>query len=235
MDIFSDASAEKPSDWARSLPRDAFQEIILVLRGALPPPVTGDPGDEARRDRAAMAGVAALRPENAAEGRLAAQFVAADAWAMDCLRLAQEKRREPDIARKCRAQAMGMMREGKSALRMLLRLQAVRQKIEADEEAANRAAWAEHGAAGMMAEALAAASDGPHAPVPQAPAPHAVQQGAGSAAGGAVRPAEATAGSDGRAKKFRIAPENEKNSWKSRSETSVGFLPPDPVALAYGG
>ncbi len=87
----------KPT-WGLLLPREAFQEIILILRGALPPPLSEDPAEEIRRDRAAMAGVAALKPVNAAEGRLAAQFVAADAWAMDCLRLAQVKRREPDLA-----------------------------------------------------------------------------------------------------------------------------------------
>ncbi len=197
MDNLSDTSAEIPSDCMRSLPREAFQEIILVLRGALPPPLTGDPADEARRDRAAMAAVAALRPENAAEGRLAAQFVAADAWAMDCLRLAQVKRREPDLAHKCRAQAMSLMREGKSSLRLLLRLQAARQKVEADEAASGRAAWVEHGAAGMMAEALGVGSDEPQA---------GVQAGAGSAEGGVVRPAEGTAGADGQAATIQVRP-----------------------------
>jgi hypothetical protein len=221
MDIFSDTPADPNPDWARSLPRGAFHEIILVLRGALPPPVTDDPADEARRDRAAMAGVAALRPENAAEGRLAAQFVAADAWAMDCLRLAQEKRREPDIARKCRAQAMGMMREGKSALRMLLRLQAVRQKMAADEEAASRAAWAEHGAAGMMAEALAA----------EAVAPGAVDEPrrAASAEGSVVRRAPAKVGADAGFEagvgKFRVVSENVAISRGARSETAARFRP----------
>ena len=47
-----------------------------------------------------------------------------------------------------------MMREGKSALRLLLKLQAARQAIEGDEATASRAAWAEHSAVGMMQEAL---------------------------------------------------------------------------------
>jgi hypothetical protein len=55
------------------------------------------PADWARRDGAA---VAALQPANGAEGQLAAQFVAADAWA-----LAEERRFELEIARKCRARA----------------------------------------------------------------------------------------------------------------------------------
>ncbi len=113
-----------------------------------------------------MAAVAALLPVTAAEGRLAAQFVAADAWAMDCLRLAQVKRREPDLAHKCRAQAMSLMREGKSSLRLLQRLQAAREKIEADAAAAERAAWVEHSAVGMMEEALPPAPEVPAAPAP---------------------------------------------------------------------
>ncbi len=202
MDNFSDISADRRSDCMRSLPRDAFHEIILVLRGALPPPLTDDPADEARRDRAALAGVAALQPVNAAEGRLAAQFVAADAWAMDCLRLAQVKRREPDIAHKCRAQAMSLMREGKSSLRLLLRLQAARQKVEADEASADRAAWAEHGAAGMMAEALS--------PAP-APADEARQ----------AAPAEGDMAPRAGAAKFRIVAENATISHDVATETDA--------------
>ena len=131
-----DERTDPQPDWGSLLPREAFYEIMRVLREALPPPASDDPAKSARRDRAAMAGVAALLPGNAAEGRLAAQYVVADAWAMDCLRLAGERRLEFDIARKCRAQATSLMREGKSALRRLERMQAIRQAIEADPAAA---------------------------------------------------------------------------------------------------
>lgn len=141
------------ADPARDLPREAFLEIMRILRGALPPPADAS-ADPMRRDRAAMAAVAALGPVNAAEGRLAAQFVAADAWAMDCLRLAGERRRETTIANKCRAQAMSLMREAKSSLRLLAKMQAARQAL--NEAASERAAWVEHATAGMLAEALAA-------------------------------------------------------------------------------
>ncbi len=151
-------TAAEPN-WARLLPRDAFAEIILVLRGALPPPGLDDPDamawqDWARRDRAAMAAVAALLPENAAEGRLAARFVVADAWSMDCLRLARERRHEPDIAQKCAAQAMSLMRESNRAVSLLLRLQAARRRTEKDAAEADRAAWVGHSAAAAMGEAL---------------------------------------------------------------------------------
>ena len=94
MEPFSDASAnpqleppqpDLPADWARLLPREVFAGVIVVLRAALPSPVSDDPADEARCDQAA---VAALGPETAAEARLAAEFVMADAWAMDCFRQA---------------------------------------------------------------------------------------------------------------------------------------------------
>ena len=151
-------TAAEPN-WVRLLPRDAFGEIILVLRGGLPPPGLDDPDamtpqDWARRDRAAMAAVAALQPENAAEGRLAARFVVADAWSLDCLRLARERRHEPDVAQKCKAQAMSLMRESNRAMSLLLRLQAARRLIENDAAEADRAAWVEHGARVTMGQAL---------------------------------------------------------------------------------
>ncbi len=208
MNPLHDAPADPQPDWARLLPREAFHQILFVLRGALPPPLTDDPADEMRRDRAAMAAVAALRPENAAEGRLAAQFVAADACAMDCLRLAQVKRREPDLAHKCRAQAMSLMREGKSSLRLLLRLQAARQKIEADAAAAERAAWVEHSAAGMMAEAL---PPGPALPV---------EDVAVGGVGAAGRPDRAVPSGPGQGQRTVSRPGM--NSHETRSETGPG-------------
>ena len=162
MEPVPEQPADPQPDWAHLLPREAFYEIILILRAALPPPEVDLPVDWARRDSAAMAAVASLRPANAAEGRLAAQFVAADAYAMECLRLAQIRRRETDVARRCAAQAASLMRESKSALRLLLRLQAVRGAIEADAATADRAAWTEHSVLRMMEPALA--------PVPAAPA-----------------------------------------------------------------
>ena len=161
MENAHEVSPDPSSDAAHRLPRDVYLEIMRILRVALPFPRTGEgtEPDLARRNRAAMAAVAGLRPQSPAEGRLAAQFVAADAWAMDCLRQAEEKWREPRLADKCRAQAMGMMREGKSAMRVLLRVQAARREVEKDEAEAGRAAWAEHCALAMMEAGLPEAAD----------------------------------------------------------------------------
>ena len=160
MENFQDFSADAPSDWAQALPREVFREVIRVLRGSMPLPETDAAEEWGRQDRAAMAAVAALRPENAAEGQLAAQFVLAEAWAADCLRLAGERRRETGIALKCKAQALSFMREAKSAWRLLLKAQAERRALEKDAEALGRAEWAEHAALGMMAEGLAAEEAG---------------------------------------------------------------------------
>ena len=144
-------------DWAMVLPPLVFGAVMLGLRAALPPPEVDEPGEWLARDQVAMAAVGSLAPATAAEARLAAQFVAADAYAMDCLRLAQLFRSEPDVARKCAAQAMAMMRESKSALRALLRLQAIRRAVAGDPAAVRQADWVEHAAVNLMAEALAAA------------------------------------------------------------------------------
>ncbi len=60
----------------------------------LPPPITDTPEDLARRDNAAIAQVASLLPANADEATLAAQYVAAHAQAVDCLRLARKCERD---------------------------------------------------------------------------------------------------------------------------------------------
>ncbi len=141
-------------DLALLLPREAFFEILWMLRRSLPPPLSDDPAELERRDRSAMAGVASLLPVTVAEGRLAAQFASADAWARDCQRLAAERRLEPGVASKCLAQSVSLMRELRAALRELRQLQKERRKREADAEAANRAEWEERSAVGMMRGAL---------------------------------------------------------------------------------
>ena len=67
-------------DFAQQLPREAFFEILWMLRRTLPPPLSDDPVEVERRDRAAMATVTSLLPVTVAEGRLAAQFACTDAW-----------------------------------------------------------------------------------------------------------------------------------------------------------
>jgi hypothetical protein len=176
MNQASDIQDDQSSDLARLLPWEVFAEVILMLRGSLPPPVTDDPAAWARRDRAAMAAVASLLPVNGVEARLAAQFVAVDAFAAQSMRTAHELRLDPVAQARYARQAMGMIREGKGVLRLLLKLQANRQAVAADETAATCAAWVEHGALGMMQAALSAreaalAEAAPGAAAPEAAAP----------------------------------------------------------------
>lgn len=128
-----------PDHLAARLTADAYHHLIRTLCLALPPPLTGNPEDFARRDHAAIARIAALAPGNAAEADLAAQFVVASEEWMDYLRLAQLPATPPEIARKRRAQAISMMREGERAIRLLLRLQEARWEREANNAASDRA------------------------------------------------------------------------------------------------
>ena len=56
---------------------------------------------------------------------------------------------------KCRAQAAAMARQAHGAINTLLRVQAARQKRDANSETRDRAAWTEHCALKMMKETLA--------------------------------------------------------------------------------
>jgi hypothetical protein len=107
--------------------------------------------------------IAALCPANAAEATLAAQFVAASEQAMDCLRLTHDPATPVLLTLKCNAQAALMMRQARGAMRTLLQVQATRRKTNVDE-----AAWTEHMAAQMMADAL---TEPPPAATTEAPKP----------------------------------------------------------------
>src|SRR5439155_1630930 len=84
--------------------------------------VSDTPEDLARRDNAAIAQVACLLPANADEADLAAQYVAANAYAMDCLRLANECRTTDHRKMlQCGAQATSSMRQARGYRSLLLR------------------------------------------------------------------------------------------------------------------
>jgi hypothetical protein len=161
------AIAPDPADLIPQLPANAFYHLVRTLRLTLPP--TDRPEDLSVRDQSAIARIAALAPASAAEADLAALFVAASEQWKDCLRLAEDPSRLPEIARKCRAQAASMMRQSLAALRLLQRAQAIRQKTEANDIARDRAAWTEHCAAGLMLEGLYPLAGGA-LPPPVAPA-----------------------------------------------------------------
>jgi len=165
-----------PDNLHDRLPADAYYHLARTLCLTLPPPPSDHPEALVQRNHAAIARVAALVPANAAEADLAALFVIASEQCKDCVRLAELPATPPDVAVKCRAQALSMMREAKGFLRLLLQLQAVRGKREANSTTCSSAAWTEHCAIGRLGEGLpplpaprpVAASS---APIPEPPAP----------------------------------------------------------------
>ena len=161
------ADAQQP-DLSLLFPGDTYYQIVHNLRGLLPPPLSDTPEDLAHRDHAAIAHVASLLPGNADEAHLAARVAAADAYAMDCLRLAHDCRVAPMLFLKCTAQAACMMREARGARAQLMRIQAERHKRESDNVTRDRAAWSEHCAIGLMAQALPGA---PPVAMPDPPPP----------------------------------------------------------------
>jgi hypothetical protein len=142
-------------DLSLQLPRDTYYQLVHTLCASLPPPVTDAPEDLARRDNAAIAQVASLLPANADEANLAVQYVATSAQAMVCLRVAREyATADHAFFLKSNALAVSMMRQARGARSLLLRVQAAREKREADNAATDKAAWTEHCAIGLMADAL---------------------------------------------------------------------------------
>src|SRR6185295_755518 len=125
------------------LPPSVTLEVLYTLETSMPPPVGARAEEREARMEMALAMVAALHPADAFEASLAAQVVAADAHAKDCLRLAVGPEQDAETARRCRGQAAAMMRLMQSGLRALQRTQAMR---EASATSANpaemeRAGW----------------------------------------------------------------------------------------------
>ncbi len=167
----SASAAPNHANLADLLPADTYYQLVHSLCLTLPRPLTDSPEDRARRDHSAIARIAALCPANAAEADVAAQHVAASEQWKDSLRLAQEADTTSYWAQKCRAQANSMMRQANSALRLLLRMQAAREKREKTQEARDRAAWTEHCAILLMTQALSSQPNPAAIAKPPTPAP----------------------------------------------------------------
>ena len=160
----------QPPDLTLQLPRGVYH-LVFTLRGMLPPPETDTPEAEARRDRGAIALVASVLPANGEEAYLAARSVGLAIYAMDCLRQAGDYRGDPSFFLKCNAQAASTERKAQSARTLLLCLQAERRKREADNASADKAAWSEYCAIGLMAVVLAHPLPRPNRRRPRNPCP----------------------------------------------------------------
>lgn len=152
-----------------NLPTQLTCELFASLCGLLPPPSEDTPEAHAARDELAKSSVASLLPETAFEANLAADIVAAQAYARHCLRLAALFPQDPWEARRCIAQASAMLRHARSGLAALQRTQALREKAEAEMRPAamERAGYWFREAA--VPEPPEPASVEPAAPQPAAP------------------------------------------------------------------
>ncbi len=139
----------------------ANRHLAQMLTAVLPPPPDDTPEARLYRDTAAIAAVAALLPAGTAETNLAISHIAANAHAMECMRVANSPDIPLDKALKCLAQSASMLRQALSALRALERMQANRARREAAGDETGIAARTEHVvAAGLTGSRPDAAANG---------------------------------------------------------------------------
>jgi len=121
-----------------------YYQLVYTLTDLLPPPLDGSPEALRARNLSAIAKVSALLPVNANEADLAAQCIAARAQAEDILRLLRQHAGDIQLVIRLNAQYSSMVRTSLSVHARLMRVQAVRQKREAIEGAANQDGWTQH-------------------------------------------------------------------------------------------
>jgi hypothetical protein len=127
-----------------------YYQLVYSLTGLLPPPLDDTPEALCARNHAAIAKVAALLPVNANEADLAAQCIAARAQADEMLRLLRQNVDDIGLVMRLNAQYGSMVRTSLSVHGRLMRVQALRQKREAIDGAANQDALALHVAERLM-------------------------------------------------------------------------------------
>jgi hypothetical protein len=133
-----------PPHPAIDLSPNLYRQLVYTLTDLLPPPLDDSPEALRARNHAAIAKVAALLPVGANEIDLAAQCIAARAQAEDVLRLVRQNTDDIGLVMRLNAQYGSMVRTSLAVHGRLMRVQAVRQKREAIEGAANADAWTLH-------------------------------------------------------------------------------------------
>src|SRR5476651_1715132 len=121
-----------------------YYQLTYTLTDLLPPPLDDTQEGLRARNHAAIAKVAALLPVNANEIDLAAQCIAARGQAEEMLRLLRQHAGDIGLVMRLNAQYGSMVRTSLSVHARLMRVQALRQKREAIEGAANADAWTHH-------------------------------------------------------------------------------------------
>jgi hypothetical protein len=133
-----------PPHPAIDLSTDLYYQLVHTLTSLLPPPLDDTPEALHTRNRAAIAKVAALLPVNANEADLAAQCIAGRSQADEMLRLLRQHAGDIGLVIRLNAQYGSMVRTSLSVHGRLMRVQALRQKREAIDGAANADARALH-------------------------------------------------------------------------------------------
>jgi hypothetical protein len=146
-----------------------YYQLVYTLTDLLPPPLDDTPAALRTRNYAAIAKVAALLPVNANEADLAAQCIAARAQAEDILRLLRQHADDIGLVMRLNAQYGSMVRTSLSVLGRLTRMQALRQKRQALDGAANQDASAQHTAERSMLAVVDANAAWQKAARPEAP------------------------------------------------------------------
>jgi hypothetical protein len=159
-----------PPPQTTGLATPLYYQLVYTLTDLLPPPLDDSPAALRARNHAAIAKVAALLPVNANEADLAAQCIAARAQAEEMLRLLRQHADDIQLVIRLNAQYGSMLRASLSAHAHLMRVQAVRQKREAIEGAANQDAWTQHIAERSMLGVVNPDAE-PHPPAWPVPAP----------------------------------------------------------------
>jgi hypothetical protein len=156
-----------PTHPAIDLSTELYYQLVYTLTDLLPPPIDDTPEALHVRNRAAIAKVAALLPVNANEADLAAQCIAARAQAEEMLRLLRQHANDIRLVIRLNAQYGSMVRTSLSVHGRLMRVQALRQKREKIDAAANEDAWALHVAEQSMLAVLDPDSELPEAAWPK--------------------------------------------------------------------
>src|SRR5476651_1456179 len=133
-----------PPHPAIDLSTPLYYQLVYTLTDLLPLPLDDTPEALHTRNLAAIAKVAALLPVNANEADLAAQCIAARGQAEEMLRLLRQHADDIGLVMRLNAQYGSMVRTSLSVHARLMRVQALRQKREAIDGAANEDGWTLH-------------------------------------------------------------------------------------------
>jgi hypothetical protein len=176
--------ASSPLHPAIDLATHLYYQLVYTLTDLLPPPLDDTQEGLRARNHAAIAQVAALLTVNANQIDLAAQCIAARARAKQMLRLLRQHAAAIVLVMRLNAPYGSMVRTSLAVFARLLRVQALRQKRQAIDGAANQDARAQH----VAERSMLLVADPDAEPQQAAIAQSGTGRDAGRAAGGSRGP-----------------------------------------------